>query len=55
MSNRVNSRYQSSKIAFCGLMTALSVVLMLAGGIGGIFALVWVYMKIEKKYRVQNP
>ena len=33
MSNRVNSRYQSSRIAFCGLMTALSVVLMLAGGI----------------------
>lgn len=31
--NRSNSRYQSSKIAFCGLMVALTVALMLAGGI----------------------
>lgn len=30
--NRSNSRYQSSKIAFCGLMVALTVALMLAGG-----------------------
>ena len=33
MSKRSNSRYQSSKVAFCGLMTALSVTLMLAGGV----------------------
>lgn len=33
MNKRANSRYQSSKIAFCGLMTALSVTLMLTGGI----------------------
>jgi len=32
-SNRLNSRRQSSKIAFCGLMTALSVVLLLSGGL----------------------
>ena len=37
------------------LSETAALVLMLAGGIGGIFALVWVYMKIEKKYRVQNP
>lgn len=33
MDNRSNSRYQSRKIAFCGLITALSAALMLAGGI----------------------
>ena len=33
MNNRTNSRYQSGKIAYCGLMTALSASLMLAGGI----------------------
>lgn len=32
-SKRVSSRQQSSKIAFCGLMVALSVSLMLCGGI----------------------
>ncbi|MBQ7487875.1 MAG: hypothetical protein IJT77_10325 [Clostridia bacterium] len=32
-SNRTSSRYQSTKAAFCGLMVALSIVLMLAGGI----------------------
>ncbi len=32
-SRRNNSRRQSSMIAFCGLMVALSVALMLAGGI----------------------
>lgn len=32
-SRRENSRYQSSRIAFCGLMAALSVVLMLSGGL----------------------
>lgn len=31
--NRMNSRRQSSKIAFCGLMVALSVALMLTGGL----------------------
>ena len=31
--NRSQSRQQSSKIAFCGLMVALSVTLMLAGGL----------------------
>lgn len=31
--NRTSSRQQSAKIAFCGLMTALSVVLMLSGGL----------------------
>lgn len=31
--NRINSRQQSSKIAFCSLMVALSVTLMLFGGI----------------------
>lgn len=31
--NRSRSRRQSSKIAFCGLMVALSVALMLAGGL----------------------
>ena len=31
-SNRSRSREQSGKIAFCGLMSALSVVLMLTGG-----------------------
>jgi len=31
--NRSSSRYQSSKIAFCGLMVALSVTLMLSGGL----------------------
>lgn len=31
--NRAQSRYQSSKIAFCGLMVALSVTLMLSGGL----------------------
>ena len=31
--NRSQSRYQSSKIAFCGLMVALSVTLMLTGGL----------------------
>ena len=31
-SNRSRSRKESSKIAFCGLMVALSVVLMLTGG-----------------------
>lgn len=30
---RQESRYQSSKIAFCGLMVALSVALMLSGGL----------------------
>lgn len=33
MNNRTNSRYQSGKISYCGLMTALSAALMLAGGI----------------------
>jgi len=33
MNNRANSRTQSRKTAFCGLMTALSVTIMLAGGI----------------------
>lgn len=32
-SNRSRSRKESSKIAFCGLMVALSVVLMLTGGL----------------------
>lgn len=32
-SNRQNSRQQSAKLAFCGLMVALSVVLMLSGGL----------------------
>lgn len=32
-SNRSRSRKESSKIAFCGLMVALSVVLMLSGGL----------------------
>ena len=32
-SNRTTSRASSSKAAFCGLMVALSIVLMLAGGI----------------------
>ena len=32
-SNRLSSRQQSSKIAFCGLIVALSVTLMLCGGI----------------------
>ena len=31
--NRSRSRRQSSKIAFCGLMVALSVALMLTGGL----------------------
>lgn len=31
--NRTNSRYQSAKIAFCGLVTALGVVLMISGGL----------------------
>ena len=33
MSNRSSSREQSGKIAFCGLMAALSVALMLTGGL----------------------
>ena len=32
-SNRADSRRQSSKIAFCGMMVALSVALMLTGGL----------------------
>jgi len=32
-SNRIRSRKESSKIAFCGLMVALSVTLMLTGGL----------------------
>ncbi len=32
-SNRESSRQQSAKAAFCGLMVALSIVIMLAGGI----------------------
>ena len=32
-SNRSRSRKESSKVAFCGLMVALSVVLMLTGGL----------------------
>lgn len=32
-SNRSRSRKESSKLAFCGLMVALSVVLMLTGGL----------------------
>jgi len=32
MSNRSRSREQSGKIAFCGLMAALSIALMLTGG-----------------------
>ncbi|MBQ9009361.1 MAG: hypothetical protein IJ088_08540 [Clostridia bacterium] len=32
-SNRETSRQQSTKAAFCGLMVALSIVIMLAGGI----------------------
>jgi len=32
-SNRTNSRRQSSKIAFCGMMVALSIALMLTGGL----------------------
>jgi len=31
--NRIQSRYQSSKIAFCGLIVALSVTLLLSGGL----------------------
>lgn len=31
--NRQSSRYQSSRIAFCGLTAALSIVLMISGGI----------------------
>ena len=31
--NRADSRRQSSKIAFCGMMVALSVALMLTGGL----------------------
>ena len=31
--NRSNSRRQSAKIAFCGLISALAVVLMLSGGL----------------------
>lgn len=31
--NRIRSRRESSKIAFCGLMVALSVTLMLTGGL----------------------
>lgn len=31
--NRVNSRRQSTRIAFCGLVTALGAVLMLSGGL----------------------
>lgn len=33
MSNRTSSRQQSGRIAFCGLMAALSVALMLTGGL----------------------
>ena len=32
-SNRTDSRRQSSKIAFCGMMVALSIALMLTGGL----------------------
>ena len=31
--NRSGSRKQSSKVAFCGMMVALSVALMLTGGL----------------------
>lgn len=33
MNNRKNSRIQSGKMAFCGMLTALSVALMLSGGL----------------------
>ena len=37
-SNRVKSRQQSARMAYCGLMVALSVVLMLSGGMISIAA-----------------
>ena len=58
--NRANGRmwkmyslvYLLSAVIWILSKTA-ALALMMAGGVGGILILVWVYLKIEKKYRVK--